>query len=416
MSTFLFVVLELIDDTLIFIIVSFVARSLQGVSVELINIVVFSLATLITDNTSEEKSKNLSLVESATSLGLIFGPFLAFIFGYFGYVCPFIASIGLDIVSLLLLQVYVQPEEKVEEELGHWRYRSLSFDPLNTTLKRQSISYIEQLNEVKYYFEKDDEEADESEEDEDWDCLSEPIKKRETYYTKFNFVYKKEVESSYETQMDAIGFISLAFSSSIFPTLMTVLLDYICQTFFQPVFTIVMKRQYNLTEQQSSLILSVMFLCYFISLRYINTFIKIFPVKYLLCFGLLINSIASMLFNPIHSLPQELWISILGYCLLNCFAGFISITSIIDLHRSLRLKGYSNDFASDNSSALYIFAINIAELFGPTLGGVLTASYGFEITCAVVGIGNLSVSILYFLLNFRKINSSLHQKYKKHFK
>ena len=233
-----------------------------------------------TSKESKEKSKNLSLVESATSLGLIFGPFLAFIFGYFGYVCPFIASIGLDIVSLLLLQVYVQPEEKVEEELGHWRYRSLSFDPLNTTLKRQSISYIEQLNEVKYYFEKDDEEADESEEDEDWDCLSEPIKKRETYYTKFNFVYKKEVESSYETQMDAIGFISLAFSSSIFPTLMTVLLDYICQTFFQPVFTIVMKRQYNLTEQQSSLILSVMFLCYFISLRYINTFIKIFPVKY----------------------------------------------------------------------------------------------------------------------------------------
>lgn len=397
-------------------------------SVELINVIIFSLATLITNNSADESSKNLSIMEAGTSLGYIVGPLIAFSFGYFGYPFPFLVCIIMDFLSIFLIKFNlisdIYMEEQVVIEESSWKNRSFSYDinKKHIFLRKASINYFEKIKDmhpadIRNASESSSTEDDSSSDsDNECDFISEPIKMRKTYHNKYNFIYReRDEEESEDSALDPKGFLLLAISNAILPTFTMIICDYICQTFFAPVFTIVMKRKYGLNEQNSSLILSLMFLCYFISLRFINSLIRLFPVKYLLCFGLLANSMCALLFAPVHSLPQQLWISVLGYCLLNCFAGFISISSIIDLNRSLRLMGYSVDFASDNSSAIYIFGVSLAELFGPTIGGALTSNYGYETTCSFVGALNLILSIIVFCLYFKNIRVSLAQKYKKNF-
>lgn len=136
-------------------------------------------------------------------------------------------------------------------------------------------------------------------------------------------------------------------------------------------------------------------------------------IKFLLFIGLVINGFSSLLMNPSSFLPQKLWISILGYCIINAFAGFVSITSIIDFNRTLRINGYAVDFSSDTSSAIYIFGINIAELIAPTLGGILTNFYGFEFACYFVCILNLSMSLIFLTFNFRRVIETFSKKSKK---
>mmetsp|Transcript_22260 Transcript_22260/g.23213 ORF Transcript_22260/g.23213 Transcript_22260/m.23213 type:complete len:540 (+) Transcript_22260:3-1622(+) len=438
-SSFLYIYLEFVESRTFFITMAFIARSLQGFSVELINVIVFSLATLLSSS-PKENSQNLSLVEAATSIGYIIGPLIAFIFSRYGYAASFIVSIIIDIVGVLIIKFHYKEdleERESEEEISPSKMHSQKFSTENIKNLRSSISiifgrHIPQID-TKYFskgnslsedeeedalkknsLDESNKEADET--DDEFEVMSLPIQKKRKLYYKYEFVYKEPIEDGEDEEEDAINsvqFLRITFQSLILPTFLSVIADYIAQTFFLPVFTIEMKKKYQVTEESASLYLSIGYFFYLISLRLMPMCIKLLPIKYLLCLGLLFNSVSCLFLNPIHLLNQSVVYSIIGICVLNTFAGFISITSLIDFNNSLRIQGYSSDFASTTASAIYVFGLNIAELFGPTLGGALTHNYGYEFTCVLVGLINLLLSIIYFSTKIKSMYYSLTQRFKK---
>lgn len=505
-SSILYISLFYIYDFKTFVIIAIIARTLQGLAVEIINIIIFSLCTLYSSNSSEDNSKNLSIAEGATSLGYMLSPVIA-ITSYFGYIVPFYICIFFDILNLILIKMLEEVDLKEREVKDNQSLRELfcnrsdnqieieniKYDYLS--MRKKSVGYFiyfdERINELisknkekekeknennninndavesnflekmsskslkrkntdnEYKYEtakhfsdllnnnegnNNDEEkkiliddnkkehttiSDVTTDSEDeYSVLSEPLlKKNNNLCLKYDFVVVKNLIKNDDG--DDLGysnpfyFLKLLGNLDIFITLLVVVSDYTAQSFFAPVFTIVMFKNFGLNEQQSSLILTLMFFCYFISLRFISVTIKMLSIKFLLFIGLVINGFSSLLMNPSRFLPQELWISILGYCIINSFAGFVSITSIIDFNRTLRINGYAEDFSSDTSSAIYIFGINIAELIAPTLGGVLTNFYGFEYACYFVCILNFSMSLVFLIFNFKRIINTFSKKSKK---
>jgi MFS family permease len=416
-STLLFISLEIVIEQMTFIVISIFSRSVQGLSIELINILIFSLAS----NSGEisEAGKNLSFVEMATSIGLIIGPFLSFCFGGFGYSVPFLICLIFNLFTIYLLLYKtdcdieelnrLESEEEFSIKSDQKSAISLPLKKINSSLRtnifsnikaRQSLAKIDKEDSIlllhnRRCFSVDELDNDISEED-------------ASEYTKDSneSLEANDIDYSYKNkpnhQLNAGGFLALITKKEIIWVFIAVIVDYICQSFFTPVFTLVMEQNYNVDVEFSSAILSLMYFVYFISLRYIGYLLDIFPPKYLMCLGLLINSFAVLLLNPIHLFPQKLFVSIFGFCLLNAIGCFVTISSLVDFTHSLKKKGFNEYFANDTSSALYALAINIAELLGPLIGGILTNMRNFEFATVIIGSSNLLLSILFIILFGKK--------------
>ena len=138
-----------------------------------------------------------------------------------------------------------------------------------------------------------------------------------------------------------------------------------------------------------------------------------------MCIGLMCNSLAALMMNPANIFPKDVRISILGFCLLNAFAGFTSISSIVDLSSTLKKLGFNEIISNDYASAFYMYAINVGDLIGPVLGGCLSNYIGFEYSSTIIGFTNLTYSLLFFVFNFKLIKGYLNlirnvQKKKEH--
>lgn len=503
------------NNKLLFAIVSFTSRILQGLSIEIINILIFSLASFISE--SDKSSKNLSYMEMATSLGYVLGPFLCFSFRYLGYPVPFIIATIFDFILIYVLLYHLETNRSVlnkvcdsEDEFKEIdnsviynnnnsdskNNRYYSYDNNNNDMndKTQNVilsntkefqkrhvikNYRLNIRSIKYYnrllravknsskqvrnnfkevcypyyyyskkrynsfipmdnqyqLDKYYNEEEEEEEDDDTDYIenfnNDKIRK-ETNEISNNNSY---LNSSYITLSNVSiihnscinennnykeinlsnnpsNLLYLIFNKNIFWTFLAVIVDCTAQTFFNPVFTLVMFQNFKLSVNDSSIILSLMFLVYFLSLRFLNFVYDIFPAKFLLVFGLMTNSFSCLMLNPNYIFPNKLYISVLGYCFLNGFASLVTIPSLIDLSNCLKKQGYNDYVANDTASGIYILGINLAELFGPIIGGVVTNFFSFEFSSSIVGLINLIISILYFIAFRRMIKRSFRKNIK----
>ena len=194
--------------------------------------------------------------------------------------------------------------------------------------------------------------------------------------------------------------------------------DYTVQVFFMPVYTRFMYNKYSLSLEESSLYLSLFYVLYFCGLRVMILLTDIFPPKFLMCLALLVNSFGLVFFAPStafninnisyfkfkdNSDKNNLYLSLFGFCFQNFFAGLVCLSAILDMTVSFKKLGYNHYIAGDMASAEYFLAVNISELIGPIIGGVITYKYGFNLTCDVVGAANLLLSIIFMTYNFSRI-------------
>ena len=424
-SSILFISLSFCENQIIFGLIAICARAIQGFSVELINILIFTLASTISDK--GESSKNLSYVEMATSLGLILGPLLSFLFGWIGYILPFIISILLDAIVLYYLNFQITTNiielNRMEDDAEE---ASIYHNKLNSPLiKGRCHSHIDEVLNYSHF-------------NNPQDTLNKIRKPREKRLFSYTFIQNNKI-SDYEYDNidesiitepsspikhskdmkeidvnDNVSIFRLLMKKEVILTFSVVLADFICQNFFTPVFTLFMEEKYSVSGMVSSAILSFMYFVYFISLKYIGFFLDNFPAKFLLVSGVFINSISALLMNPVGFFPQKLYISIFSFCLLNFFAGFAAIGSLIDFTNTLKLLGMNDYIANDNASTLYITGKNLAELIGPIIGGTFTHLYNFELASLIVGLINLSVSIIFMIFSYKKLWSSLIHQRNKH--
>lgn len=436
-STVFYLLLEIIYNEYAFETISILARMFQGPSIELINILIFSLSSSIGE--IEDTGKNLSLMETATSLGLVIGPLLAFAVAGVSVIIPFFICLIMNIFSIYMIIYSISTKDKndlnqmsslssensfnndVESVFSYYSHslRGKHLSPIHDNSKLANNihngiihnNFDDSHKNVtirKRYFSYDDIDDIDDESSSSASSINEvrlDLLKEESIVSALQL--KENAKNHENISSSVFTFMRLILYKEILWTFLVVIIDYINQCFFTPVFTLVMERNYGLNVEQSSLILSIIFFVYFISLRYVDKLIKAYSPKYLLCFGLLVSSFALLMLNPVSLFPQTLLISIAGYCILNAIEGFVVIGSLIDFSYSLRKMGYSEYIANDTGSAYYAFAINISELFGPLLGGIMTELKSFKFTTVIIGMMSLFMSILYFFIFYRRIFNQL---------
>ena len=403
LSSVFYISLAFFHNKTIFAILSIIARGLQGLSVELINIIIFSLASATANN--GETGSNLSYVEMATSLGLILGPFLSFLFGFLGYIVPFAISLLLDVIAMYLLcfklKTSVSELNRMEEDESKDGNKEIS-SPILKSRYHSNIDIVlnyENTNNNKDKFKC----LSSSNHSEYSECDIDNIIRSNSHFVKRIEDDDQNSKVTQDNNINKASLFSLLLNKEIFLTFLVVMVDFIAQNFFTPVFTLFMREKYNINGEISSILLSLTFFIYFISLRFIGYFIDNYPSKFLLAVGLLINSFCAILMNPVSFFPQRLVISMSGFCILNAFAGFAAIGSLVDFTHSLKKLGMNEYIANDNASTIYMLGINFAELIGPIVGGVFTNMINFEFASLLVGSFNLFVSILFVLLSYDEI-------------
>lgn len=218
--------------------------------------------------------------------------------------------------------------------------------------------------------------------------------------------------------LNDISFISIILSKDVLLTIALVIADFICQSFYGPIFTLLMHKNFNFNANQCSSVLVAMSVSFLAFLKFTSYFINKFSAKYVLCLGLLFNSLSTLMMNPISIFPFNSFISIFGFCLLNAIAGFISVSSIVDFSKTLNKMGFNEIISNDYASALYMYAINIGDLIGPVIGASLNSYYGFLNTSIIVGFINLIFSLMFFCFNLsnislylKKVNKANKAKY-----
>lgn len=394
-----------------FTILALVARACQGISIEFISILIFSLSVIISK--PEEQHQNLGYAEMSISGGKILGPLIALSLYRFGYPIPFLLTLAFDaIVYILLFFVITLKRSDLNkmsdsDDSDQDKIKTMSFVRhlrQNFLVNKSNFSRHLSYNEIRHKTLDNNPIQRSRTHLSNADLEKSKVKDNESVRSDDDsLLFADTKQINVNDQGSASFFISLIFNKKIILTFTIAIADFLCQTFFLPVYTQEMKKNYSLSVEESSLYLSSFYFVYFIGLRFIISVTEKFPAKFLLCVGTLINSIALVFLSPSHIFPQRLSFVIFGYLFLHTFGGMIILNSIIDMTESLKSLGLNDYVANDNASAIYILAINFSELIGPLIGGVVTGYINFEFACNVVGSINLILSILFALLYHKQI-------------
>jgi MFS family permease len=370
------------------------------------------LSFAITAELSErsEYTNNISMMEVGNGIGLMAGPLLvSIVYESIGYTLTYLIVLVLSLICLILVREFFIKNKAINKiEIEEENYHDDTYSDL-----KYSKSENNEVNFGNIYkmhtFEKRIRTKS---------LLSDQnLNLRDNYENIFieigsisNLKHEEyaSIGSFRNTKMKS--FISTFFNKKILFTVLIVITDMICQTFFYPMFTYHFKREFGLNVSQSSFLFSLSFLVYTAGLRLVIFVIRKTSTKYTLCLAVFFNSISVLFFAPAEFLPRNIVTPCIGLTLLNLTAGFGCVGSIFEFSDTLEHElNHSEEDADDRASGLYIITANIGELIGPLMGGYFTTMVDIRFTCYLVGFINVMVSIFYFTFNFRKIFQSLQK-------
>lgn len=441
-SILLYICLFFIKSSNTFVLISIISRILQGVSIEYIMILVFSLS-LITSTPDSSSEDRLGYAELFITIGRILGPLISYLYGENSYLLVYFTILLMKLLEVYLLlfgitlsksklnQIsnnqefsFIQHVKRTFQNHIHEKviHNENDYENLGIYNSHDDIAYKKILGKNKDFS---------SRKVSDYTFNFDEVMKRQLIKLKeinenVNF-YKNENgimshnTSFYSIKVDAdilinndedevniedvgyLFFFKSIFNKLIITTFLACIIDYLCQVFYTPVFTYQMNMKFGFTTEKSSLYLSLFFIIYAIGVKPVVYISQIIPTKFMIALGLFINSFSLIFYSPSSILPQKAYISLFGYFFQSLFAGTICLNSIVDFTESLKANGYNDFFASDFSCALYLLSINMSELIGPLIGGFITEYFSFAITCFIVGIANLIFSLFIFGVNIKRI-------------
>lgn len=467
-SVFLYLFLYFLSNSYLFIIISISARVLQGIACEFTLILLFSVSLIISN--PEDSQERLGNTEIFYSIGRIIGPLIVYSLGEENYIKAYVIIFVLLLLSIYFLSYQLTiPKDKLnqisnEEELSyvkfvksllrkHYKIKKIHKESIidkevlnNDIYRRKSDRTLNiydskrmnlNTNKGEYFFNFDDiinKRLLNLQINNQNNCtfIKNPIVSRNHMDSYEN--RRKNEAVSHNTSLYSIKYDDINENTEIFPkqqheinenihglgffvkTLLNknillvffiVIFDFICQSFYTPVFVKQMNSKFNVSIKTSCLFLSIFFIAYAIGMKVIIKVSQQFPIRYMLAIGLLLNSLSLIFFNPSSLLPQKLEFSLFGYLFQSFFGGIICLNAIVDFTESLKNIGYNDFVSSDFSSALYILGTNLSELIGPLIGGIITERSKFETACFCVGSFNLLLSLLLFGLNWKRIYNEL---------
>ena len=160
-------------------------------------------------------------------------------------------------------------------------------------------------------------------------------------------------------------------------------------------------KEYTSSDFLISLIFSIGTLTYAATIPLINLMDKNYNKKTALIFGTLVCSISYIFLGPYSGfgLPSELWITILGLCIMGVGAAFCLVPSIPEfINLGSEIYPDEKEGVGDMASGLFKSAYSAGILIGPLVGGALDEKIGFADAEALYALVCLMVLLAYILL------------------
>jgi MFS family permease len=374
------------------------------------------LSFAITAELSEKNdyTSNISMMEIGSAFGLMAGPLLvSIVYNYIGYTLTYFIVFLLSFILVLLVRHYfinnalINKVENVDKNCNDDAYRDLKYsNSVNIEVKYGNLHRIHAFeNSIR---KRSLHSHRNQKPKENIDCAE----KYDNIFIEIGSIsslrYEEYLSIGSSKNKNSRSFYSLFLNVKMLFIVLIVMTDMICQTFFYPVFTYHFKTAFGLDVSESSFLFSLSFLVYTAGLRLVIYVIKMTSTKYTICLGVFLNSVVVLFFAPADFLPNNIISPCIGLILLNLTAGFACVGSIFEFSDTLEheLK-HSEQEADDRASGVYILTANLGELFGPLMGGYFTTVVDFKFTCFLVGLINISASLIYFTFNFTDIYKSL---------
>jgi MFS family permease len=127
--------------------------------------------------------------------------------------------------------------------------------------------------------------------------------------------------------------------------------------------------------------------------------------KLTIIIGSIMNSVSVLFLPPVSPLPHRLEMIILGLVLFGIPTAFINIPGVIDMIKTLKDKGYDEDFANTIASGVYTLAYAFGEVIGPVFGGYITERIGFPSSCVYTCLTNLCYAVVFSVLTYKYVFS-----------
>ena len=347
--TFFFFLINLIINKNIFIYISLILRFAQGIAAAIIQTLLYSIAASISSKKNIEK--NIGYIELADALGIAIGPLVASISYYYfkGFIAPFLIC-GIMETSGIFLVDCIGINENVE--------------------KNKTISNDDNIDEEKMKLSKNDE-----------------IK---------NDNNNIDIKNNNDNNNDNKNILQTFKDKYIFLVFLSVIFDELSISFIYPVFSVYLKKQYNVNPETSSLYFIIETISYFFSVEVIGILNKKLGNINTIIVGAFLNSFFILFLGPISILPKKIFLVFFGLFGIGMSGAFINIPAVIEMIRILNEKFLWEKSDSENySSALFNIGFNIGEAVGTLIGGIITDKFNFSWSCIFVSFLNFILGLFF---------------------
>lgn len=159
--------------------------------------------------------------------------------------------------------------------------------------------------------------------------------------------------------------------------------------------------QYTSSDFTIALLFSVGTLTYALSIPFINLLPKNYNKKTVLIFGTCVCTISYVFLGPYEGFgfPKDLWIIIIGLCVMGVGCAFTLVPSIPEfINIGSNIYPDDSEGVGDMASGLFQSAYSVGILIGPLVGGALDEKVGFGNAEAIYSVFNIAILLLYITI------------------
>lgn len=171
---------------------------------------------------------------------------------------------------------------------------------------------------------------------------------------------------------------------------------YVVLCYLEPTVSLFFENK-GLSESQIGLIFAAMASTYTLSnflMAWIATYTKISKIFWL---GPLLSVMVLSITGPAAVLFESVWMSIFGVVLVGAATAIGFSTILPSMMNETRKIGYNPNSVSNQLSSSYSMGMNLGEIVGPSISGVLISNLGFSSSCGFLALCGAALLIVRYV-------------------
>ncbi|OMJ88802.1 hypothetical protein SteCoe_9189 [Stentor coeruleus] len=168
-------------------------------------------------------------------------------------------------------------------------------------------------------------------------------------------------------------------------------------TFLEPSMSLYLSEN-HISDNLISIVLSGMTFCYTITNFLMSFLTKYIKIRKLISLSATISTLGVLLAGPISIYFNTISISIIGAIITGIGAAIAFVSVLPSMIHDMTILGYNEESIVGHLSSLISICMNIGEISGPILSGVLPLIFDFSIGCSILGFIGIALIFSNFLL------------------